>query len=108
MARSRRYGTSPTRTSSLLRHCALLLDSPRDPASVPGIEALLDNAERDVHAGAHVFDADLIRQFDHTGVAEPASQVGDLLVGDGMGIGAHRVGVGDRGTLVVGVARRGR
>ena len=42
----------------------LLLVSPRNPARVTGVEALLGDAQRGVHAGPHVLDADLIGQLD--------------------------------------------
>ena len=53
--------------------------------------------------GAHVLHADLIGQLDHAVVTETAPQIGDLLVGDGVRVGGHGVGVGDRGALVIGV-----
>ena len=81
------------------------LVDPRNAARVTGIEALLGDAQRGVHPGPHVLHADLIGQLDHAGIAEAGPQVGHLLVGDGVRIGGHRVGIGDRGALVVGEGR---
>ena len=47
-------------------------------------------------------DADLIGQLDHAVLTEAGAQVGYLLVGDGTGIGSHRVGIGDRGPFIIG------
>ena len=47
-----------------------VLGSPRHPARVAGVEALLGDAQRRVHPRPHVLHADLIGQLDHAGVAE--------------------------------------
>ena len=71
----------------------LILGSPRNPAGVTGIEALLGDAQRRVHARPHVLHADLVGQLDHAVVAEAAAQIGNLLVGDGVRVGRHGIGV---------------
>src|ERR1700738_1389154 len=103
MERYAPYGMSPTLTSSPARRLLIGSRRPRTPAGVTGVEPLLGDAEGRVHAGPHVLHADLVRQLDHAVVAESAFQVGDLFVGDGVRVGGHRVGVGDRGSFVVGV-----
>ena len=70
-----RGGRSPR-----LRRLAIVA-SPGNPARVTGIEALLGDAQRRVHPGPHVFDADLVGQLDHTRLAEPGTQIVDLFVG---------------------------
>ena len=64
--------------------------SPTEPGTRPRVEALLGDPERGVHPGPHVLHADLIGQFDHPVVAEPAFKVGDLLVGDGLRVWSSR------------------
>src|SRR6476660_9077190 len=98
---------SRTPTNSLLRRLRVLR-RPRHPARVTGTEALLGDAKSRVHPGPHVLYADLIRQLEDPVVSEPAFQVVNLFVGDGVWVGGHGVGVGDGGTLVVGVGGRGR
>jgi uncharacterized protein len=74
---------------------------PGHPACIAGTEALLDDAERGIHPGAHVLHPDLVGQFDNPGIAEAPAQVGHLFIGDGVRVGGHRIGVADGSALVI-------
>src|ERR1700722_6761043 len=92
--------------ATLALRCALVrvagLGHPRNAARITRIEALLSDPQCGVHPRPHVFSPYLISQLDYAVLAEAGPQVGYLLVGDAVRIGGHRVGIGDRGPLIIG------